>query len=237
MKTMYKPGSFWGRVHAALDRAPMSRDSQIEADLDLLEEAGVKTLGDLLSIVGDAHKDPETRAAGSWLLGRMGNRDSIPSLLSVLLDPHTEIRRAAVEAIGLIGHTWASVPLTVSLRTDPDPAVREAAAYSLGLLGSSRGLRPLLEAVQSDESPEVRAMASEQVGSLGDPRAVPILLQALDDPSPEVRYWSAFALGELGDPTVIPALESLTSDDRRVDRFGTVADEARASIVRLRGDA
>jgi len=56
----------------------------------------------------------------------------------LLQDPHADVRRTAVMALGKIGDPVAVDPLIQAL-LDPDPQVRQYGAWALGMLGEEVG--------------------------------------------------------------------------------------------------
>ncbi len=150
--------------------------------------------------------------------------------------PSSEMRQAAVTAMGEIGDLWAVQSLLFALQHH-DPATRAAAAQSLVKLG-----RPAAVAVTSliqNVDPEVRLIAVETLKKIGDPNQADALRTALQDKDSRVRRTAAQALDSinrlpiteqeqvnywiatqqwqncvaLGEPAVEPLISVLKSED------------------------
>jgi len=99
-------------------------------------------------IVRLGHWEPAVRAGAAALAGTQRITPAI-LLIRALVDPITDVRRAAVVALGEIGATEAVQPLITTLQTDPDGVVRRRAASALGGIGDPRAIEPLLSALQN----------------------------------------------------------------------------------------
>jgi HEAT repeat protein len=215
---------------------------ETEAGLRLLDERGVYDKGDLHRALYDETETSHVREVAAWILGRAGDRRDSTTLARSLedLEP-SAIRRAAVEALGLLPGPAANDALISRLDEDPEHEVRAAAAAALGTLrkGADALCRRLADANEDDE---IRGFSAEALGHVlaHGPRSVKpleILRAALNDPSPNVRFWAAFALGEAGDMDDVPRLQQLEADAAEVFGGATVADEARESIKQIRARA
>lgn len=88
-----------------------------------LGEAAVPAL-----LVGLSSKTPATRGHSAQLLGFIGSRRAINSLVQVADDdPEASVRLEAVWALGEISDPRVRGPLRAIARTDPDPDVRAEA--------------------------------------------------------------------------------------------------------------
>lgn len=214
---------------------------ETEAGLRLLDERGVYDKGDLNRVLYDETEGSHVREVAAWVLGRVGDRrDSTTLARSVRdLEPHV-VRRAAVQALGLLPSPAASEALIERLDRDREHEVRAAAAAALGTLGSRSGVDALCQRLADrSEDDQVRGFSAEALGHVlayGPPSVEPleVLRAALSDPSPNVRFWTAFALGEAGDTSDVARLHKLQADATEVFGGATVADEARESIERIR---
>jgi HEAT repeat protein len=213
------------RLAPVLEAMPEAGRSQTEADLRLLDERGVYDKGDLTRALYDETETSHVREVAAWVLGRVGDRRDSTTLARSVGDLQPRVvRRAAVQALGLLPGPAASDALIERLDEDREHEVRAAAAAALGTLGSLSG---------------IRGFSAEALGHvLGyGPRSVKpleVLRAALSDPSPNVRFWAAFALGEAGDMSDVARLQQLQADGTEVFGGATVADEARESIKQIR---
>jgi hypothetical protein len=117
-----------------------------------------------------------------YIFGRIGKEESVPHIQKAFYHKEPQVRREAVQALGLIGGPKAAELLSNSLK-DGDARVRSMAAISLGKVGKKAGLGPLLEVVQSKEfqrkgPAEIKAFFNA-VGMLGDSKDSILVLQQL----------------------------------------------------------
>jgi len=155
-----------------------------------------------------------------------------PALLRLARTGSTAVeRRAAVDALGLLGEPEA-VPQVVRALRDPNMVVRRAALIALVRLRASKEIPRIVRLLQ-DESGGVRVLAAEVLGRFQDRRAVPALVRSLRDPKWYVRQAAARALGAIGDARAVPALERAAQDPRRAVAY--VAALALRSLGRGRG--
>src|SRR5262249_17893148 len=126
-------------------------------------------------------------------------------------DPEPAVRRAAAEALGLIGpHALAAVPALLRALEGPD-ADRYVVSEALARVGP--GALPRLLDSLADANPDVRSGAAQARGGggRGPHPAVPRLVATLRARAPDVRYWAAEALGQVG-RAAEPALRAALAD-------------------------
>lgn len=155
-------------------------------------------------------EQPTVRAQAAIALGELQSKESIPFLLTCMLnDTDTEVRTSATYAFWFF-----------------DDRTR---------LAQEQVTQTLISVLSNEhEHPKVRAQAAEVLGSRGERRALLPLLTALDDASVEVRFWAVFALGQLGDPYALAALEGVAATDQAIlPRWGPISKEAREAIQHI----
>lgn len=144
----------------------------------------------------------KTRSGSSILLTEILSRfgpDAVPALLRLAArESATQVRVAAVKAVGLIGER-SSAAAVANLFGDETSAVRTAAVEALARLGDIRFSDLFLERM-TDPDPAVRAAAIQAVGKLNLRQALAPLSRALDESAWQVRFLAAEALVELGAP-------------------------------------
>ncbi|NWF92882.1 MAG: HEAT repeat domain-containing protein [Syntrophaceae bacterium] len=147
----------------------------------------------------------------TYILGRIGDEDSIPYIQKAFSHEDSRVRREAIQALGLIGGSKA-IGLLVRALSDGDARIRSMAAINLGKVGRKAALGPLLEAVQSKdfqkrEPGEIKAFF-EGIGMVGNSReSILVLRQLLERKSlfgrgkvDEIRTGAAQALAMIGSP-------------------------------------
>jgi HEAT repeat protein len=101
----------------------------------------------LMTLVGDARRDPDVRRAAAQALGRIGSPVATELLSAVLCNPdHPALQCAAAEALGRIGDPAGLDALTTGLRTAGSD-VRAACAEALALIGEPGRVRLAAHAV------------------------------------------------------------------------------------------
>lgn len=122
-------------------------------------------------------------------------------LTELLRDSDSEVRQAAVKALGMLGeYAKDQAPRLGELLRDQNPYVRQAAIRALGSLGiTAKELVPLLRDLLRDPASDVREAAAEALGGLGAlaQDQAPRLGELLRDPDSDVRQTAAWALGKL----------------------------------------
>jgi len=181
------------------------------------------------------------QAAAARALGLVRAEGALKPLLTLLDDPHDEVRAAAVEGLGHLGdpgcvpallralpdasrHQRARVvesirelgpgvghALVTHARLHPDDLA--TVAELIGFTGAATAHDDLL-AWSSHADPRVRAAALQALGSLGlDDRAYYYVLRALGDASDAVRAMAARALGRSRRSDAAPYLAQHLGDE------------------------
>lgn len=90
------------------------------------------------------HYDSAVRTDTARAAGAIGGRPSVRVLIDLLSDPDREVRRAAVQGLGVIGDS-AAVPFLARLLADgADDELQQETIQALGRIGSGEALPPLL---------------------------------------------------------------------------------------------
>ena len=139
--------------------------------------------------------NPLARKAAVALLGRVGGRPVLGSLVERLEDIDERVRDEAKHAIiEVYKRQKAADPgFALDLRSLfalDVPLVRIAAAEILATVGDEQGIYLLL-ALLDDPDTAVRKKAAEALGVIGDPIAIDWIMAHAEDPEVEVRRaWS-----------------------------------------------
>ena len=114
-----------------------------------------------------------------------------------------EVRQAAADALGRIGHRRA-VGALLNAMHDPHEAVRLAAILALGWLGDLCVIPPLVRVLQISRVCEIQCAAATALGALGHVSAVPVLVRLMRRERGAMRTAAANALAEIGDIHTLP---------------------------------
>jgi HEAT repeat protein len=177
--------------------------------------------------------DADVRLEAVAVLGWLKDARALAPLAAVATgDPHADVRRVAVGALGFAApsDTAALDALIAALRDDAWQ-VREEAATTLGKLRASAARAPLVAALD-DAYWQVRLRAARALGKLHDTQAAPAIAALLAHPISNLRKEAALALGELGTPASLPALR-----DALEDRDPDVRKAVRIAINQIEGAA
>ena len=144
------------------------------------------------------------RGSVAWILGEIGDKKAVDSLVVVLKTGRYSERREAAAALGKIGDTRAYEPLRDALDTVPRGAV-----VGLGLLGDRRATPHLLAHFKSVKRYKDNAFdedAVQAIGRLKDERSIPLLLEMAKDVRHLARNQAVAALGNFQDARAVALL-------------------------------
>jgi HEAT repeat protein len=217
-------------------RAGRYSRSAIAATLDALPV----DVADVVAPLLDA-PDPAVRFWGVRLIERYPRAAGIVErLVALTADADPRVRKAAIDAIGVIGAAAAVIAVRARL-ADEIAFVRAHAARALARLGGaaeSRALLPLL----ADGDWHVRDSAKQSLRAIGE-AAAPAVLPLLTHGDPFARNSAAEVLQDIGtfDRLLVQEIEGPTDRDRvrtlhLLARAGGSAMAA-AVVDRLRADA
>jgi HEAT repeat protein len=183
----------------------------------------------------------ETGVSGVFLcrvLGMLGRAEDRPLLLGALKTDTPALRRAAVEALGVLGPASESREALSYALADEDAHVRASAAEALGSLGDPEAVLALVHAT-SDDVESVRIAATRALGALGDRRAAPALREMLRAQTGILTVHAVESLGRLrpgtdGDPEEV-FLEILSHKDPEVVKAAICVLAARQSAKSTAG--
>ncbi len=193
--------------------------SAVPALVELLHDADVgvrQTVVKALGQIGDPEAVPalintleqpdwKERWSAAYALGRIRDVRALPVLMQCLRPENdANIRRAAAEALGQIGHPLA-VPALITVLADDNWFVRWAGAYALGQIGESSVVNDLMTLLR-DSHEKVRWAAAEALGKIGNPQAAPALIQALKDANWDVCKAASRSLELISRAETIPRL-------------------------------
>ncbi len=142
--------------------------------------------------------DPVMRSRAAEALGEFLDPHAVPSLeKAVMEDESTDVRRAAVRALGRLNAVAGLSALTASLG-DKDASVRKAALEQVTKVNFFADDVALLARL-ADEDAAVRRAATQLAGERRIADAVdPLMGLLMTDESPQVRQAAAISLGRIG---------------------------------------
>lgn len=155
--------------------------------------------------------EPAKSLSSILLLGRGGGgKSSVKPLIRYLSSDYEIVRKAATEALGLVGQP--AVGSLIKALKGRDTHTRVHAAWALGLIGGTQAVESLMQAL-GDELWKVRQSAAGALAeiAIAQPglsdlnRAVDPLIQTLKDENKEVREAGVWALMSLAEAQIDPS--------------------------------
>lgn len=142
-------------------------------------------------------------------------------VLSVLQRPpeNSDVRRAAIRLLGVLGDSQALQSLTEAMQHDDDVRVRQAAAYALARLDLSQDQREgvtasLISALSNEPGNSVRRAVIVSLGRLESVEAIEPLINILvNEQDIHLRTAAANSLGQIGAEAATDPLISVLQDD------------------------
>jgi len=170
-----------------------ARDWVVEGEVKrLLGE--VQAIGNIqpFLIALQSRREWQSREKAAWVLGMVGNSNTVEGLSTSLGDESPSVRHTAAWALGRIGDARAIDALAANLN-DTSAEARSGAVWALGSIGEPRAVDTVIRALADPDS-DVRTAAAWALGTIGDPRGEAALRRAVDDQNAEVRNKAAEAL-------------------------------------------
>ncbi|RCK78688.1 MAG: HEAT repeat domain-containing protein [Candidatus Ozemobacter sibiricus] len=147
------------------------------------------------------------------ILGQMKEESAFPEIRTFLSDPDSEIRMAAVQAMGSFQNPDA-IPLLIERFIDPSWVVRREACKAIVRFGPA-AYSALLSALGSMEE-DVRYWALRAIGELKPPGAFHELIKLLRDRSWNIRKTTAEILATFGEDALLELTSLATESDAEV---------------------
>ncbi|MHA1673218.1 MAG: HEAT repeat domain-containing protein [Promethearchaeota archaeon] len=147
------------------------------------------------------HEDYTYRRIAAYILGKIGNPDSVEVLVEALGDDNPDVRKSAAQALNRIGEP--SIALLIRALGNISKDVRASAVWSLSKMGAM-AVEPLLETLSS-EVKDIRASGVWALTKLGRPSIGPLVKLIIHDEK-NTRETAIWGLSKIG----TPAIEFLT---------------------------
>jgi HEAT repeat protein len=138
------------------------------------------------------------------VLGKLGDRAAVPTLIRAAGDPDPSTRLYAIWALGMLGDPRA-FPTALAASEGEDPGLRKMAAYVLGKLGEPRAV-PRLKVLLGDRVADVRWNAAIALASLRDGSGAEVLRSMIDR---EALARQAELSAEQSEAAMVNALKAL----------------------------
>ncbi len=165
------------------------------ADLDrrrwatewLYDHPEAQAVDALIRVVHDVEEASGTRSYAARALAKIGDVRAFLILSALRSDEDTNVRFAAISALGQTKDTRSFDPLATDLARNVDPLIRAAAATGLGYLGDARAVGLLVSALL-DQDEYVRICAIGALGRLAPEQAVEPLTRIVQDHTHSTAY-------------------------------------------------
>lgn len=156
---------------------------------------------------------------------RLENRydgEAVRLLVETLDERDTNVRQAAIDALGLL-HAREAVPALLNQLASSVWSVRLAAVRALSVFPDPAVIAALIDRLQNDPQEHVREAAAEALGKFRSSEAVDALMtKALNDEDGFVRRIAAEALGSIRRREAVPALITALADSEFHVRWAAV---------------
>ena len=171
----------------------------------------------------------DLRKAAAHSLGLIGTDEARKSLIGLIADPESNVRKMAITCLGLVPHPDSFEPLLRQLDEEPYNDVieeiinghlkKDPTSLYANLDGFESRIREavgrfatdmeILLKLSRDEDTPVKLSAIASLGELSDKKAADRVVEAIHDDDPEVRRTAVIALGsmELGQEKLKSLLE------------------------------
>lgn len=155
-----------------------------------------------------AHEDPWVKRAAARILVRTADKGAAPALVKAMSNPETEVRSAALEALGLCGSATDGPAVVALLEKETEHPVRVAALRALGRIGFADAAPLLIATLEKEKDAHLLLAAVDSLQLLAAKEALIPLATLVNDPTREevVRMHALNALIRLKDPRVVPTL-------------------------------
>jgi bilin biosynthesis protein len=182
------------------------------------------------------HPNPNMRNRAMLEIADTRDENTIPRLISILDEEDVVFRRAAVQALGVIGAD-SVVPLIDLLLNNENATIRASCAKVMAQVSVNHpeatfpyeGIQALKQAV-NDLNPVVNIASVMALGEIGEP-AFDVLVDTLNTTeNVAVAVAIVNALGDSGNPQAVEILTRL-SQDESVDSY--VRESAVSALPRL----
>ncbi|MCK4739123.1 MAG: HEAT repeat domain-containing protein [Deltaproteobacteria bacterium] len=200
-------------------------NSDDEALEELITETFIRICTDNIEILSLAFEsaDDKTRSFISHVLGLVGDKSALPTLIKGAEDPYGHTRQCSLTAIGRLKDVSA-LPDIIKHIHDKYVDVEEAAVKAIAMIGSKHPEEVLsaLKNYSTDKDARTRRNITTIYGGLGIKEVLPDIELSLKDADKEIRKAAAKALGSLGFSEGLDALRIALADEETSVRIAAV---------------
>jgi len=173
-----------------------ARNTKVRLDAaNALASQGEEAIGAVTELLD--HQDYTLRRIAAYILGKIGEPESVETLIDALGDDNPDVRKSAAQALKRIGEP--SVPALVRSLGNISKDVRASAVWALSKM-DDYVVAPLVEALHS-EVKDVRASAVWALSNLGKPSIQP-LTKLIEHEDKNVRESAIWCLSKIGRPAI-----------------------------------
>ncbi len=207
------PSKYYEQMQQRVTIGPLRDQERIVGTIVTLEDVTPRLEGEreLLEQVRGRERLQTDSPEGS-LEEQAGESFEVSRLLQGLQDKNWQVRRDAVEGLGLRNNPGLTQELLQLLRTQHgNPGVLNGVLQVLAL--SQVDIIPALVECLRDSEADLRIYGALALGERQDRRAIQPLIAALEDVDANVRYHAIDALGQLRAPEAVESLVALAESN------------------------
>ena len=184
--------------------------------IESIPESPEKVTDRLIPLLKDSQ--PDTRRTAALSLGKIGDPQSIPALVSALSDPDDEVRQWSAWALGTMSDSLSEQALVTLVQhlTDPSDTVKQAVVVALGRTTISEELMKVLPEAYTISTIATQRTIIRALSHFEFPFSYSLFLQALQSSDPLTRQAAIAGLSELGDRRGLPVLRTHLLKDTSV---------------------
>ena len=182
--------------------------------LERLEAAGVATdVSSVSEVLLDRSRATQLRSLAASGLAQIADDATIPTLITAAGDLNSDVRTAAISALGFIPSDESIPVLRGVIHNDLIPQPRSAAIIALQMIGSDEAAHVLaLAALNEYETQRNRISALNAMDQIGSADASSQLVPLVDSNNPNIRGKAALVLSRGIDSRYVDDLVSAALD-------------------------
>ena len=204
--------------------------------VESIPEPPAKVTERLIPLLEDP--EPDTRRTAALSLGKIGDPQCIPALVSALSDPDDQVRQWSAWALGTMSDSLSEQALMALVQrlTDPSESVKQAVVLALGRTTIPEDLLQVLTEAYDISTMTTQRTIIQTLSHFEFPFSYSLYLKALQSPDPMTRQAAIAGLGELGNRRGLPILRTHLLQDTsvgvrseaafRLGKLGSSADVA-----------